>query len=228
MVDAVRRMSGEMITLIVVTGVLLGTTFWISLPLLTGGEEDRAAVLHPAPAADASPAPDAGRAAGPRGEATDRAGARDSGDGLAGGDAPDGEATHSGSASAEGGASIADPRELADSLARIRYAYVTGRAESSAAVPGSPAADEDDRARAHYSGSQVDGGEPVIDAAQLESFDRRAGSAELTVTLSIPAHRITTSAGTADVPASGPSTVRLHLTWADGSWLVEKSEPVAQ
>lgn len=225
--ESLRRMSGESLMIIVVSGVLLGATFWISLPVLlesdaqvdqdgTGGTGGAAAAapMNPAQASAASEPAATGDAAVPT-AASERSSAGSEGSGAGPDEQP---------RAAELESVMHDAPGLVAELAAARYDYVTGRSDAQIALAGSPAATEDDAARAHYEGVEVAGGVPIVESADVDAFDRAQRTATITAELRTPAHRLVGPDGASAVPESAPMRVRLHLRWSEGSWFVERSE----
>lgn len=124
-------------------------------------------------------------------------------------------------------AEITDALALATELGTARHAYVTGASGTSVAVPGSDAAAEDDALRAAYAGSEVRGGEPVVEAAELLAVEDGPGTASLRVVTSTPAHEVQEEDGTVRaVEATAPSAVVLHLEWTGTRWRIASTEAV--
>lgn len=147
-------------------------------------------------------------------------GARFAGSGTAGeviADAP--------AAQAPAAAEITDALALATELGAARHAYVIGASGTSVAVPGSDAAAEDDALRAAYAGSEVRGGEPVVEDAELLAVEDGPGTASLRVETSTPAHEVQEQDGTVRaVAATAPSAVVLHLQWTGTRWRIASTE----
>ncbi|GAA1331469.1 hypothetical protein GCM10009592_22920 [Brachybacterium rhamnosum] len=128
-------------------------------------------------------------------------------------------------AQAPDAAEITDALALATELGTARHAYVTGASGTSVAVPGSDAAAEDDALRAAYAGSEVHGGEPVVEEAALLAVEDGPGTASLRVVTSTPAHEVQEEDGTVrTVEATAPSVVVLHLEWTGTRWRIASAE----
>lgn len=147
-------------------------------------------------------------------------GARFAGSGTAGEVTADAPAVQ-----APAAAEITDALALATELGTARHAYVIGTSGTSVAVPGSEAAAEDDALRAAYAGSEVRGGEPVVEAAELLAVEDGPGTASLRVVTSTPAHEVQEEDGTVrTVEATAPSAVVLHLEWTGTRWRIASTE----
>ncbi|PWH05652.1 hypothetical protein DEO23_10570 [Brachybacterium endophyticum] len=125
-------------------------------------------------------------------------------------------------------ASITDPREFAQELATMRHGYVTGAGEESAALPGSPAADQDDQVRDAYADAQVAGEGPQVTGAVLEKIDDEEGTARLRVSSEQGELRVRMPDGVVRVRAAHPAAeIRLELERGDdGAWRVREVDPV--
>lgn len=120
---------------------------------------------------------------------------------------------------------IEDPQALLSQLASRRHDYVLGRAEDPPAVPGSPAAAQDEAVREGYRGTTVEGWSTVVhEASVLEQAGD--GTATLEARIEESPHAVLTADGERrEVAGSGVVTVRVELEQVGGQWRIREVVP---